>query len=474
MVNMGGQAPGQSGGSNLSFSQSQQALGHSNGLTLQQLQAMGGTPLGKTSPDQPAPAAPQNPMNANGSAIVPTPGGGMLSNLISNIKAVPGQIKNAALTLANKTTAPGSGLNEAVNVGSDILATDENLTEGLTGQQSIDQTIRTGENIPEPNPLQAAQAGAEIAGVVTPDSLAEQGAADMTKNAAAKSTQTIQDMLVPNLSSKEGQTALAQGRVTEGKTSLLWGKQPDVVSPSDEIVKQAATVQKLIPGAENMSKPQMITTLKNTVSNTAKALEPAMKAVPITQATTGKAFDAWNAVKESQLADPDAEFAGSMGGTQKFQKQFETYLNKLQWNIQDPETGLMQSPDPKSLNDGWEVRKDYDASVPSNVKNATTASSDSLQWKKSMWLQNRSILSSMINDSSAGLGGTSKQAFSDMSDMYSARETLIKNTKIDTKGESGLLPQTQKDWAKWGIGLGIGTAVTLGAPEAFNKLKEVL
>lgn len=48
-------------------------------------------------------------------------------------------------------------------------------------------------------------------------------------------------------------------------------------------------------------------------------------------------------------------------------------------------------------------------------------------------MQNRSILRNAINDSESGLGKTSRQAFSDMKDMYEAQNGIMTKAKVDTK-----------------------------------------
>jgi hypothetical protein len=100
----------------------------------------------------------------------------------------------------------------------------------------------------------------------------------------------------------------------------------------------------------------------------------------------------------------------------------------------------------------WQARKDYDASVADNVKNATDQSPPQLQTRKAMWLQNRAILNTAINDMKSGLGKTAQEAFDAMSDMYGAKENILSKAKVDTKGKEGILPRTAKDLAKKVVG----------------------
>ncbi len=145
-------------------------------------------------------------------------GGGMFSNLVNNIKKVPGQV----MSLANKITAPGSGLNQAVNVGSDILAVDENIGKTITGQQSVDQMVKTGANLPSTNPLQDIQGGAEIAATLPGDV----GAVEQTTKAAVTKAS---DLMASVAEKKVSQTAIKA--LTPKMTSGELEAAPNVMRP---------------------------------------------------------------------------------------------------------------------------------------------------------------------------------------------------------------------------------------------------
>ena len=187
-----------------------------------------------------------------------------------------------------------------------------------------------------------------------------------------------------------------------------------------------------------MNDAQLSNALNTKISETSQSLQPQMEATPIHPDTLSKVQDAWQSLKTEQQARP--EFLDNQAGNKAFQGKFENYLN--------------QAKSAQNMNDVWQVRQAYDNSVPSTVKNATSASPPQFQVRKAMWLENRAILNSAINDTSTGLGTTSQQAFSDMSHMYDAKENIAAKAKIDTAGKRGMLPSTKIGWLKAAGGAG--------------------
>ncbi len=253
----------------------------------------------------------------------------------------------------------------------------------------------------------------------------------------AEQLSSIQDTISPKLTAKQTAAAFNENRVTRAPDtfmSKIFGQQPDTVAPSQAVQQAAQTIKEAIPGAGDMNDAQLHTALSEQISNTGAALRPQMEATPITQKTTGQIIDAWNAVKSAQQEEPEFDaFAGSA----KSQAKFESFLKPLQWDITDA-TGKFQAPTPKSLADIWDARIGYDSSIPANVKNATEASAPQLQFQKEMWLQNRALLNHAINDTAAGLGQTSQNAFAKMTDMYTAQQNILSKAKINTAGTPGV------------------------------------
>lgn len=259
----------------------------------------------------------------------------------------------------------------------------------------------------------------------------------------------IGETISPKLNSKEVKTAIDQGRVarapSSGLRTTLFGKRPDIVSQSSEVQRAANTIQQAIPGAAKMSDTELYSSLDDKTSEMAQGLQGEMQKVPVSPDTVGKVKDTWDELKSEQAARP--EFLDNEAGNIAFQQKFGNYLK--------------QASNANTLDDVWEARKDYDSSIPNNVKQATEASSPILQTRKTMWLENRAILNSVINDTASGLGQTSQKAFADMSDMYMGQQNILTKAKVDVKGTSGVFPNTLPGWLKFGLTAG-GGAVGLG------------
>lgn len=275
----------------------------------------------------------------------------------------------------------------------------------------------------------------------------DQALGDLTK---------ITDTIAPKLNAAETKVAINEGRVTRTPDSgikvTLFGKRPDIVTQSDEIQNAAKTIQQQIPNAGKMSDVELHRALDSKVTELAKNLGAEMEGVKVKPDMTGKVVNAWKNIKNEQIAEPEYD---AFPGSAKAQAKFESYLKQLEWDITDS-AGKFKSPTTKTLGDIWDVRKAYDESIAPNVKSATSASSPSLQWQKTMWLQNRALLNSAINDATSGLGETSQKAFKEMSDMYMAQQNILSKAKIDVKGSEGKIPTNKTDLIKWGLGVGGG------------------
>lgn len=248
------------------------------------------------------------------------------------------------------------------------------------------------------------------------------GANKMVQNVRDKFTpqgendlQKINQMITPKPTVKEARLAETQGRLFKGKSPTFFKEGgPDMIATPEAQANAARTIQKNIPNAANMSETDLYSSLDEKIGEKAQALKPEMQKVPITEDTVQKITDDWNTLKKAQKAD--AYLPNDVN------------LNKLQ---ADFEQRLMKSGN-KTMDDLWNTAKAYDASVPENVKKATDLSSESLQYKKDIWLQNRRILKSAINDTGTGLGKTSQDAFKEMTDMYNAQNNLLSKAKVET------------------------------------------
>ncbi len=264
---------------------------------------------------------------------------------------------------------------------------------------------------------------------------------------SAKDTNAVAEIISPKITSAETQNAINEGRVTRGSDSAVFGKAPDVVAHSEQIMRSADVISQEIPNAAKMNDVQINSSIDKWISDTSEKLKPEMAKTPVSSETVDKVTSTWEDLKSKQASTP--EFLDNKAGNEAFQNKFENYLN--------------QSKNAKDLNEVWDVRKAYDDSIPKNVKNATTNSSPVLQDRQAMWLQNRAILNSTIHDVSTGLGETSRDAFSKMSDMYEAKQNILQKAKLDLKGKEGILPRNAEQWKKRAIqALKVGGLYELG------------
>jgi len=166
------------------------------------------------------------------------------------------------------------------------------------------------------------------------------------------------------------------------------------------------------------------------VGTISKKIKPDMKATLVTPEQTTRTLDAWETLKVIQQEGVDF----SLGG-KAMQTQFEKSINRVK--AVAGEDGTFRQ---RNLNDYWEIRKDYDAVIPSRVKQADSLSDSRLQFQKETWLDNRALLNDTINDVALGLGDESLTAFSNMTDLYLARQNIIGKTKL-AKGTPGIISQ---------------------------------
>ncbi len=252
----------------------------------------------------------------------------------------------------------------------------------------------------------------------------------------------INEKITPKPTVKEAKLAMDQGRLYAGsKGGVLKEGIPPKIAASEQQAQSVRTIHKNIPGAAEMDEPTLYQALDEKIGEIAKALKPEMEKVAIKPETFDKIREDWNVVKEAQKSPYIPRDVNVKG----MQKAFQDVLD----NVEDG-----------TINDLWEARKGYDASIPSRIKEATDLSSETLQAQKDIWLENRRVLTDAINDVENGLGGTSRQAFSDMRDMYDAQHGLISKAKVTKTGESSKAAQFIK---KHETALKIGGGIVGGA-----------
>lgn len=366
----------------------------------------------------------------------------------SNFSKIVGDAASAVVTPATLAMGGGEGATVAGKIanaglkygaGGALTGAGNSLSQGGTPTQVGSSALQGG--------LYGALGGAagQAAG--------EAGSA-LAKNSGL---QKIVASLMPNVRSTgpEVRAAMDEGRIIDGTKSTFWGSTPDTIAPRDKAIVNAQTLEKHIPGVADMSSQNKVRAIDSKTDAMAENLSPVMKATPITKSDTGKVIDAWKQLKQTQADIP--AFADAPSNA-KMQKQFERHLGNLQWDITG-EGGKFQTPTPKSLDDIWQTQKDYDASVPDDVKNLGPNADRIDKLQHSMWLQNRTLLTSLRDDLASRLEPGIRKTFNDMSNMYDARRAIVKNAKIDTKGSQGVI----KKGLYKALGYGTGALGLTGA-----------
>jgi len=301
-----------------------------------------------------------------------------------------------------------------------------------TGKELIETGVKTAKELAE----KAAEKGTKLVG----DIAERRGGVKLGKELT-----TIEETISPSLTAKEVRKASAEGRIERGKTGgfreKLFGEKDDVIRQTDSVKQASDTIQERIPGASKMNDQQLNKSLIDEVGKISEDIKPDMKAVQISTDKTDEAFSIWEKLKKTQAAD-QGDFI-SFNGAQ-MQKRFEAFLNQTKQKVRG-EGGQFRQ---KDLNDLWDIRKEYDNSIPDRIKQANDLSDSRLQFQKETWLDNRAILNDMINDTADGLGDISKGAFSDMTDLYIARQNIISKTKI-AKAREGII--TTKNLKRLGM-----------------------
>lgn len=295
------------------------------------------------------------------------------------------------------------------------------------GSAALDvaSVLPVGKGLSLAKPL-LGKAGAAISKIASP--VTKPIANYLAQRAEKKGLEAITNTIMPKPNAKEVKLALREGRIQPGRDpSLLRGGTPDEIMPSANTQKSAATIRQYVQGAEKLKAPELHTAIGEQVKVMGTSLRPVMDATPITPKTVGKITKDWEALKARQLADP---YTPATANVQKLQQNFEV--------------NFLQKSKSGNFGDLWDTRIAYDASVPANVKNATSLSSDTLQTQKELWLQNRRILNDAINDAKTGLGDVSSKTFEEMNDLYNAQKGIESSYKPVLESTTSKI----KDFAK--------------------------
>lgn len=301
----------------------------------------------------------------------------------------------------------------------------------------------------------------------------------------AKNTETLTQLISPKPTIKEAKLAETQGRLVKGKEpTLLRSGTSDTVLPSEKTKQAVSTIQKYIPDAHTFDEPTLYSALDKKTAEIAQKLQPEMKAVKISPETVKKSSQSWKELKAKQLESADASEEANV---LKEQRQFESRLNKINnpsmgdiftkarsgdMSLSEMKTAVGERAtkiEQASLDDIHQARIEYDNSIPDNVKNANSLSSESLQNKRIRWLENRKVLNDLIHDTENGLGQTSRTAFKDMSDMYNAKQQILSKAKIETTQKLSKLRQFGKDHPVVSSIVGATAVGATGIPSSILK-----
>lgn len=327
-----------------------------------------------------------------------------------NIADNPLVQKFAASPAGETTSRVATDVGNLANTAGTVAGA-EALRTSVPGPEFQGPTSQIGQEVPAQVPTtEAAPAAPAAPKVNTPEDL-----------------QAIKEKITPKPTVGQARLAMRQGRLVTGEPGgLLTKGTPDQLITTDQQLKSTLTIARRLPGASQMSEPELYTALKDEIGNVGSKLQPEMQKTPLNPDTVEKINEANTALRKRLV---DEAPATEEANVQKRQDQFEAFLKKSGSD---------------NFNDLWETAKAYDDSIPDRVKNANANSSDSLQAQRQEWLQRRSILKSAINDNETGMGATSQKAFSDMTDMYEAQNALLSKASIDTVGEPSQLNQFLK------------------------------
>jgi hypothetical protein len=352
--------------------------------------------------------------------------GGLIGDVIAPFlpDSVKGKLGDVATTI-NQKVSQIPGMTPEIQKSLGDLFNTVTLMGGAEAEPAVTSALAKGADVATEGINNAVEnignAADKVKGVVSDTASKLNPLADNSTD-----LEKIKDTITPKMTPKEAKLAETQGRLIKGQPATMFKSgTADQIATSDAQLKQVNTISRLIGSKEaaSMDEPTLYSALDDKITETAKNLQPEMEKVGVNPATVEKITNDWEALKKSETENADASDEKNVAKTQaQFEKRLQTSGNK-------------------NMNDLWNTAKEYDKSVPENVKKANSLSSESLQTKKALWLGRRAILKNAINDTSNGLGKTSKSSFSDMSDMYEAQKGILSKAKVDTVPEASKLSQ---------------------------------
>lgn len=344
----------------------------------------------------------------------------------------------------NTISGPIEKLRESNPESAKVLDDSLNVLFTLMGLKQTPATLKKfGEPFVEGTKALTKMPGeikTSISGKPTAGSTAQVGS-DLTK---------INEMIQPKPTVKQARLAQEQGRLYKGSEGGVFKEGTlDKVSASDQQARSTRTVKKYIDDAADLDQATLTAEIKNSVEELGRQLKPELQKVVIDEPIVNKINSSWKKIKTSQAEDAYSVLEPRM--LKRMQTDFESRISKLKDG---------------TLDDIWQARQAYDDSVGSNVRQATEQSSDILQAQKDIWIENRQVFTDALTDAENGLGPIAKQTFSDMRDLYEAKNGLLSKAKIETTSKPSKVEKFFDSKTGKALKYGAGATGVIGGAKA--------
>ena len=286
---------------------------------------------------------------------------------------------------------------------------------GRSGLEALSKGFNAYEGWKAKNPKDAANIEASIS---FGDLLLASG---VTKKIVGKGTAKLAEKIAPKLTSKEIRVALKEGRVVRtGRFGKILGKA-DKVKVNNRVLNSADTLLGRIAGVKKMNDAQIANAAGKEIAKISNNIAPDLQKVKLLDETKDSIIDSWATVKE----------------TQQTQSQFFTgkALEVSQKNFDDAVAQMIIADNADDL---WRTIIHYDNTVKSNIKSATSQSSDALQEAKDVWLDSRRILRDALDDVTNQIPDAKiANEFRAMSNLYTAKNNIINAGRFE-KGKGNI------------------------------------
>lgn len=256
-----------------------------------------------------------------------------------------------------------------------------------------------------------------------------------------KDVKKLEKTVEPNLVKKEVQEALLDDRFIPGETGrfkgLFSGRAPDVVTVSNNVKKGLQTIAENIKGAAKLNDVKLYQRLRSEISDLSNKLKPQLQNVNLKPEVIDKVKDTWAKTKKMQLDDVVLQ---SFPGLKRAQTNFDNIINSITKSVRGPD-GKFRT---KTLNDLWEISKDYDKTVKNAIKNASKVQSETAQFYQQVWEQNRQILRDFLKQEASDMGIDARKMFEQMNDYYTVQNEIYRLIKPNKGVDSGIKRITKK------------------------------